>query len=56
MQWLEKSPDLSPIENLLKKVIAQRCSTPRDVNALNAALQDEWSLIPQTRVARMKLC
>ena len=50
LDWPARSPDLSPIEHvwdILGQRVRQRVPGPRTLQALGAALQEEWRRIPQ---------
>ena len=54
--WPALSPDLSPIEHvwyILGQHVRQRVPRPRTLQALGAALQEEWRRIPQLQIARL---
>ena len=55
LNWPTRSPDLSPIEHvwdILGQRVRQRVPWPRTLQALGAALQEEWRRIPQLQIAR----
>ncbi|GFT25532.1 transposable element Tcb1 transposase [Trichonephila clavipes] len=50
MDWLTRSPDLNPIENVwdfLGRRLAARTLPPVTIRELRLALQDEWAAMPQ---------
>ena len=54
--WPAQSPDLSPIEHvwdILGQRVRQRVPRSRMLQALGAALQEEWRRIPQLQIARL---
>ena len=56
LDWPARSPDLSPIEHvwdILGQRVRQRVPRPRTLQALGAALQEEWRRIPQLQIARL---
>ena len=56
LDWPARSPDLSPIEHvwdILGQCVRQRVPRPRMLQALGAALQEEWRRIPQLQIARL---
>ena len=56
LDWPARSPDLSPIEHvwyILGQHVRQRVPRPRTLQALGAALQEEWKRIPQLQIARL---
>ena len=56
LDWPARSPDLSPIEyvwDILGQRVRQRVLRPRTLQALGAALQEEWRRIPQLQIARL---
>ena len=52
LNWPARSPDLSPIEHVWASV-HDRVPRPRTLQALGAALQEEWRRIPQLQIARL---
>ena len=51
MDWLSKSPDLSPIEQIwdllqLDRRVRQRPAQPQTLHQLEQALRHEWQNIP----------
>ncbi|GFX23347.1 transposable element Tcb2 transposase [Trichonephila clavipes] len=49
MDWLERSPDLNPIEHVwefLGRRLAARTLPPETIRDLRLALQDEWAAMP----------
>ena len=56
IDWAARSPDMSPIEHvwdILGQRVRRRIPAPRTRQTLAAALQEEWRLIPQHRIARI---
>ena len=56
LDWPARSPDFSPIEHvwdILGQRVRQRVPRPRTLQALGAALQEEWRRIPQLQIARL---
>ena len=56
LEWPARSPDLSPIGHvwdILSQRVRQRVPRPRTLQALDAALQEEWRRIPQLQIARL---
>ena len=56
MDWPARSPDMSPIEHvwdILGRRVRQRQPQSRTLAALAAALQEEWTRIPQHVIARV---
>ena len=56
IDWPARSPDMSPIEHvwdILGQRVQRRIPAPRTCQTLAAALQEEWRLIPQHRIARI---
>ena len=56
LEWPDRSPDLSPIEHvwdILGQRVRQRVPRPRTLQALGAALQEEWRRIPLLQIARL---
>ena len=56
LDWPARTPDLSPIEHVLDILgqrVRQRVPRLRTLQALGAALQEEWRRIPQLQIARL---
>ena len=56
LDWPARFPDLSPIEHvwdILGQRVRKRVPRPRMLQALCAALQEEWRRIPQLQIARL---
>ena len=52
LDWPARSPDLSQIEHVWD-FLGQRVPRPRTLQALGAALQEEWRRIPQLQIVRL---
>ena len=55
LNWPARSPDLSPIKHvwdILGQRVWQRVPRPRTLQALGAALKEDWRRIPQLQIAR----
>ena len=53
MDWPARSPDFNPIEHvwdMLGRRVASRQHPPITLQDLRAALQEEWTLIPQNEI------
>jgi hypothetical protein len=56
LPWLEKSPDLNPIEHvwdLLDRRVRDRAVPPRKVREIASALVEEWDNISQQELANL---
>ena len=55
LDWPARSPDLSiePVWDILGQRVRQRVPRPRTLQALGAALQEEWWRKPQLQIARL---
>ena len=56
LPWLERSPDLSPVERLwsiLGRRVQRRPHKPQDINELADAVQKEWRRILQAITGRV---